>query len=206
MLILHTTLFQPQTDDLNETDLAAAWAILNDIKTPQMIIYNCGVESGSSQGHKHLQIFPRQDNENFSMWPSKVEDTDGISSPLRLERITFQNFGTGITTNIPGIPFKHFIIRLPQPASSSHICSQYQRLLQETKRTLRDANAGTDYNLILVREWLALIPRRSKGRGPFIANAANMVGLMWTRNEDVRDFIVEMGVNGLSELGIPVDH
>ena len=80
MLILHTTLFHPQTDNLNEIDLAAAWAILNAIKTPQMIIYNCGVESGSSQGHKHLQIFPRQDRKNLSMWPSKVEDTDGFFS------------------------------------------------------------------------------------------------------------------------------
>ena len=59
--------------------------------------------------------------------------------------------------------------------------------------------------MILVHEWLAMIPRRSKGHGPFIANAANMVGLMWTRNEDVRDFIAEMGVGRLSELGIPLD-
>lgn len=77
MLILHTTLFAPQTDDLNQTDIAAAWSVLNAMETPQMIIYNCGVESGSSQGHKHLQIFPRQDSKDFSMWPSQANHMNG---------------------------------------------------------------------------------------------------------------------------------
>ena len=77
MLILHTTLFAPQTDDLDSTDLATAWAISRQMKTPQMIIYNCGVESGSSQGHKHIQIFPRQDSEQFRMFPSKATSTEG---------------------------------------------------------------------------------------------------------------------------------
>ena len=77
MLILHTTLYEPQTNDLNEDDLTSAWAILRQIKTPQMIIYNCGVEGGSSQGHKHIQIFPRQDSEMFQMFPSKATSTEG---------------------------------------------------------------------------------------------------------------------------------
>ena len=79
MLILHTTLFVPQTDDLDSTDLAAAWATSRQMNTPQMIIYNCGVESGSSQGHKHIQIFPRQDSEHFRMFPSKATSTEGRS-------------------------------------------------------------------------------------------------------------------------------
>lgn len=85
MLILHTTLFAPQTDDLDVGDLTAAWAILRQVETPQMIIYNCGVEAGSSQGHKHIQIFPRQDSENFQMFPSKATSTEGKS--FRFEQI-----------------------------------------------------------------------------------------------------------------------
>ena len=79
MLILHTTLFVPQTNDLDESDLKAAWAILRQIETPQMIIYNCGVEAGSSQGHKHIQIFPRLDSEKFQMFPSRATSTEGRS-------------------------------------------------------------------------------------------------------------------------------
>lgn len=80
MLILHTALFALQTDELDERDLAAAWDILHNIRTPQMIIYNCGVEAGSSQGHKHIQIFPRQDSEDFQPFPSKALSTEGEPS------------------------------------------------------------------------------------------------------------------------------
>ena len=79
MLILHTSLFVPQTEDLDLNDLTAAWAILKQIETPQMIIYNCGVEAGSSQGHKHIQIFPRVDSEKFQMFPSKATSEKGRS-------------------------------------------------------------------------------------------------------------------------------
>lgn len=44
-----------------------------------MIIYNCGVEAGSSQGHKHIQIFPRLDSERFQMFPSKATSMEGRS-------------------------------------------------------------------------------------------------------------------------------
>lgn len=69
---------------------------------------------------------------------------------------------------------------------------------------MRDVGAGSDYNLILVPEWMVLIPRTSKGRGRFIANAANMVGLMWVKSEEVRDEVVGGGVGLLAELGIPI--
>ena len=102
MLILHTTLFVPQTHDLDVGDLTAAWAILRQIETPQMIIYNCGVEAGSSQGHKHIQIFPRQDSEEFPMFPSKATSTEGKfflseqilalgqGSALKYSKLTFE--------------------------------------------------------------------------------------------------------------------
>ncbi|KAL8687382.1 MAG: hypothetical protein Q9218_006428 [Villophora microphyllina] len=185
MLILHTTRFEHQTDDLNFRDLALAWALLKAFETPQMVIYNCGVEAGSSQGHKHLQIFPRQDCADFAMWPGKAE------------------LDNEMTTNIPGIPFAHFVIRLPNGTSADHVFQQYQHLLAKTKKALQEAGAGTDYNLILIPEWLALIPRRSKGRDGLMFNAANIVGLMWAKDDDFRERIVEMLPDGLAELGIP---
>lgn len=77
MLILHTTNFEPQTNDLNSLDIDIAWMMLKAFQTPQMVIYNCGVASGSSQGHKHIQMFPRQDGKEFSMWPIKIIEAEG---------------------------------------------------------------------------------------------------------------------------------
>lgn len=65
--ILHPKEFAEQTTDLNETDLKAAWAIID---SSQMVLYNCGVEAGASQGHKHMQILPRPDP-GFDMFPDK---------------------------------------------------------------------------------------------------------------------------------------
>ena len=99
----------------------------------------------------------------------------------------------------------HFVIKLPENSSFREVYGQYERLLQMTKNALRAADAGTDYNLILVSEWMAMIPRRRKGWGPFIANAANMVGTLWLRSEEQRDFMLEHPLlDILAELGIPL--
>ena len=211
MLILHTTLFAPQTSDLDAMDLSIAWTLLHSFKTPQMVIYNCGVESGSSQGHKHLQIFPRMDGEDFEMWPNQVKKRNRSRGLLcHISRVSealsnYVNLCIAEVMSIPHIPFKHSISQLPSGADTQHVFQVYQRLLKDTKETLREAGAGTDYNLILVPEWMVLIPRRSKGSEPLIINAANLVGLMWVKNEDRRNQVIDMGVRGLAELGIPIE-
>lgn len=99
----------------------------------------------------------------------------------------------------------HFVVRLPENASPNQIYTQYEKLLGMTKDALKAADAGTDYNLILLSEWMALIPRRSKGWGRFIANAANMVGSLWLKNEEQRDDLLKRPLlDMLAELGIPL--
>ena len=111
----------------------------------------------------------------------------------------------GVETNIPGVPFTHFVLPLPANSSSEHVYKQYEKLLELTKHALRAANAGTDYNLILVSEWMVMIPRRSKGWGPFIANAANMVGSLWLTSEEQRDELFKFPfLDTLAQLGIPL--
>lgn len=78
--VLHTRLFAPQTDDLDIFDVDAAWAVMGRLAgspgaSPQMMIYNCGVDAGSSQGHKHVQIFEHRSH--ITLFPSKAESTEG---------------------------------------------------------------------------------------------------------------------------------
>lgn len=66
-------------------------------------------------------------------------------------------------------------------------------------------NADNDYNVVLVAEWLLLVPRVSKGHGSFMANAANMVGLMWVKSDELRKELLEMPLmETLADLGIPL--
>ena len=107
-------------------------------------------------------------------------------------------------THIAGVPFTHFVIRLPANASAEQVHTQYERLLTLAKTALKAAGAGTDYNLILVSEWMALIPRRKKGWGTFVANAVNMVGSLWLRNEGQWNDLLERPLLDLiAEVGIP---
>ena len=69
MMLLPTTEFALQTNDLELSDLTAALAVIKAFKTKQMMIFNCGINAGSSQGHKHMQIFPVPGHE---LWPTKA--------------------------------------------------------------------------------------------------------------------------------------
>lgn len=77
--VLHTKHFAPQTDDLDLTDFTAAWAVMGSLEhqEPQMMIYNCGVNSGSSQGHKHMQVFEKP--KPFPLFPDSATSTKGLS-------------------------------------------------------------------------------------------------------------------------------
>jgi sulfate adenylyltransferase (ADP) / ATP adenylyltransferase len=70
MLILPSVKYAPQTDDLDGSDIAAAWAVLKAFKMPQTVVYNCCANAESSQGHKHLQVFPLANSTSPGLFPA----------------------------------------------------------------------------------------------------------------------------------------
>lgn len=74
MTVIPTTKYALQSDDLDLTDIRAAWGVLRAFKTPSLIIFNCGVNAGSSQGHKHTQVFPLP---GHVLWPSRARSRTG---------------------------------------------------------------------------------------------------------------------------------
>jgi ATP adenylyltransferase len=73
MTVIPTRNYALQTDDLDLSDINAAWSVLKAFQTPSLIIYNCGINAGSSQGHKHTQVFPLPAHQ---LWPSKATSQD----------------------------------------------------------------------------------------------------------------------------------
>lgn len=198
MLVLPTKDFALQSDDLDATDLAASWALLHaypSLPSP-LVIYNRGVNGGSSQGHKHLQLFPVPqhpfgDGEAVDLlWPAKASSSDVVA------------------TDIPGVPFKHFVLRIPAGASADTIVAMHDRLLTLTRKAHVDAGNGpdADYNVALSRSWIALIPRTTAGPadGPFGTSTVGMLGLVAIRDERDRQRWEELGYTRfLARLGIP---
>ncbi|KAL9942698.1 hypothetical protein ACHAO5_007685 [Verticillium nonalfalfae] len=81
--VLHTRLFRPQTEDLGLADVRAARAVMARLEgrgTPgtTMMIFNCGVAAGCSQGHKHVQIFARPAG---GLFPDAATSADGKNPP-----------------------------------------------------------------------------------------------------------------------------
>jgi hypothetical protein len=92
MTVVTTIAYKRQTEDLVESDVHAVWSVLCAFdsdgggsssnegmgQSEAMMIYNCGVGAGSSQGHKHMQVLSLPEG-GKSTWPSRAMSTHGKS-------------------------------------------------------------------------------------------------------------------------------
>jgi sulfate adenylyltransferase (ADP) / ATP adenylyltransferase len=205
VFVLHTKKFAPQTDDLDISDYEAAWAVLRHFRKPQMMIYNCGVDAGSSQGHKHMQIFPRPTDQPFALFPENCRSTEGELTPLILHA-AHSNRTVVIGDSLPFVSHRHYILSLPESTKAEDVFDLYQRLLAEVKGVQRLFDLGPAYNVALTSDWLCLIPRRNVNKDGVGANAAGMLGLVWLRDQEERDGWSRLGYTShLEYLGVPMD-
>lgn len=177
--LLHTNVFEPQTDHLTESDLSAAWSVLSRLDSPHVVIYNCGFEAGSSLGHKHLQILPRPPKNEFEFFPDALGIDDKSST-------------------VPQIPFHHAVKKIPASPSPSLLREIYQNLLRHAKV---DQAAG--HNVLIVPNWILVIPRSRGRKGILSANAVAMAGMVWvTGEEEVRQWVEQGPMRLLCEFGV----
>ncbi|PGH20811.1 hypothetical protein AJ80_03438 [Polytolypa hystricis UAMH7299] len=160
--VLHTNEFEPQIDPLSAADLSAAWNVLSRLETPYIVIYNGGMQGGWSLPHRHVQLLPRPPKEEHDLYPDIYGIQDGI---------------------IPNIPFKHAARILPSSISDDELFSVYNELLAATGV---DETIEYSHNLVLVRDWMLVIPRSCASQeGVKVVNAASMVGMIWIPSEDI---------------------
>jgi len=67
------------------------------------------------------------------------------------------------------------------------VAGQYLKALEKSKETLNSFSRSYIYNVLLVKQWLIVIPRASKGCDGVIANSARMMGMVWLRSKEERD-------------------
>ena len=146
-LLVVTRQFEEQSDLLNAKDFAALWQCLRSIDG--LGFYNAGQQAGASQRHKHLQLIP------FPLMPTG----ENLPIALVMQQVEFAN---GIGT-VPVFAFQHAIARLPSLSqltdseAGAVLETRYHQLLHHLH--LISEPEPPNYNLLITREWMMVIPR-----------------------------------------------
>ncbi|KAI5360339.1 putative Ap4A phosphorylase 1/2, ATP adenylyltransferase, HIT-like superfamily [Septoria linicola] len=185
--VLPTLEYQPQSDPLDVADFQAAWDVLIQLPENYMIIFNCGVEAGSSVGHKHLQIIPqpRSNSRNFFVQLREDENEGG-------------------TDTVPGAPFKHAAYPLGKVIHGERLEEVYGNL-----RKMLRMEKDQAHNVLLTRQHLLVIPRTKAwiemdGCTVIAGNAAGMIGLVYSWSEEQFKAWINYGpMKALAEMGVP---
>jgi ATP adenylyltransferase len=64
----------------------------------------------------------------------------------------------------------------------SDLVQQHKSLLQLTRSSLGGEGEVLNHNVVLVKDWLMMIPRTHRDQDGVAANAAGMVGVVWVDN------------------------
>ncbi|KAK4186431.1 hypothetical protein QBC35DRAFT_501344 [Podospora australis] len=213
LLVLTQDGFTRQYEPLNIDDFTALRSVLmpffENSKRRYLAIFNCGVDSGCSRLHKHMQVFPaggdtsmddKKVDKDFPLWPDSEDPA--------------------VENNLPFQCFVHHFSGDEFP-SAEKLTEIYQRLVGEAECALTafghhpqrqevensnesSSKEGVPHNVILDRRWMVVVPRRSAGTNGADANAAAYLGMVWLSDEDKMRLWTDQGpASVLRQLGFP---
>jgi ATP adenylyltransferase/5',5'''-P-1,P-4-tetraphosphate phosphorylase II len=187
-LMLALDSYRRQDEPLDLEILEASWQFLQQSQSSNVVIYNCGQEAGCSRYHKHMQILPRPDaKDGFSFFPDAKD------------------------RNV-AVPYVHFIHYFDSEKTKTAVDGKllyalYAKFLHQSRLALGidedDVETHCPHNVVLVKEWMVVIPRRKGNYNGMSANALGMMGMVIVLKEEHFDVWAETGpAKVLSELGV----
>jgi sulfate adenylyltransferase (ADP) / ATP adenylyltransferase len=194
-LLLHPKKYALQAECLGLDDFVAAWDILSRLGDTQHVgFYNCGLESGSSQLYRHIQIIPSPNSDEFQLFPDK---------PAMRSQLVSQHYPSEPPASM-AVPFFCLIVGIAgKGADEAH--ALYREMLSTSESTLRYVPIA--HNVVFTADWLCVIPRRRAKIGEVAANSMGMMGLIWVASEEERDGWNSFRLSKhLSQLGYPPQH
>lgn len=157
--------------------------------------YNCGEAAGASRSHKHLQILP------YAACVGKVEDdTPG----------SFSMFPDAVDDAVARaeLPFSYCIARTLPRETDAQAPRELKRIYdglveQAIKETGFRGGEQMAHNLVMVREWMLLIPRSKARVGKCVTGATGVVGMVWVGSEAEAEEWRRVGfLRALGEMGM----
>lgn len=149
-LLLCTKAYADQREHLTPADCAAlealaatAFADGTEGTGGALCFYNCGEDSGASQGHKHVQLVPRAGPQPYFLDTLIGRATDAERRAGRLARLDFAHAFVCLDRTHPG-----------------QLHGAYTGLLRALG--IAPGTPHTSYNVLCTADWLFVVPRRAE--------------------------------------------
>ena len=188
-MLLITQDWQPQTGWLSMEDWQSLARI--DATTTGLWFFNSGPAAGASQPHRHLQLLPRAAGERICArdgWFRRCaqDATTSVQDPLlRSSRVA------AISSTLTGETLQELYLALADDLGLGH-------------PTTDDCPRGA-YNLLLSREWMAIVRRRREGIRGFSVNALGFAGSLLSTEASDRQWIQDSGPEALLQAVVDAD-
>ena len=188
-MLLITQDWQPQTGWLSMEDWRSLARI--DATTTGLWFFNSGPDAGASQPHRHLQLLPRAAGERICArddWFRRCAQNTTMSAQdplLRSSRVA------AISSILTGETLQELYLALADDLGLGH-------------PTTDDCPRGA-YNLLLSRQWMAIVRRRREGIRGFSVNALGFAGSLLSTEASDRQWIQRSGPEALLQAVVDAD-
>ncbi|KAF8332059.1 uncharacterized protein EI90DRAFT_2919014 [Cantharellus anzutake] len=204
--LLITKEYLPQSTPPTPEDLIAVYSLITAASragNPFFGFFNCGVKSGASQGHKHLQLFP-------------LSSPDGPPIEVLASRTNLENDSKPFA--LPGVPWAHYVRRFPPHfASSSTPTEELYETLTEAFMSLLDLSivsirhdnenehetGALNYNLLITKSHMHIIPRShdkhvlGQSGDAVSVNSVGFAGLLLVKSDAESEAVTMEGVQNI---------
>jgi ATP adenylyltransferase len=193
-LLIITRKFESQDSILNIEDFSALWKVLKQING--LGFYNGGKLSGASQPHKHLQLVP---------YPL-VDEIETIP----LNNLILSNKNGEKFFTLKSLPYLQAIaffeeITEKSPEELGKITLEYYyQLLDKLNINIEDNKPSKNYNLLITKYWMMIIPRSREKYESISINSLGFAGALLVKNNAELELLLKhKPLEILSKVGIP---
>ncbi|KAK4209131.1 hypothetical protein QBC37DRAFT_475683 [Rhypophila decipiens] len=222
-LILTADAYQRQFERLDGNDLWAMWSVMRSLgdgeKARHISFFNCGLESGCSRLHKHMQVFAitsgLREGEESKLWPDVGEGAffdDVLPFKVAIARFDEEDskkmtkdrllevYG-GLVAEAEG----YLGVCTAKEKNAAEVVVNGNGTLEDQHGRNGEPAAAIPHNVVLDERWMVVIPRRSAGWKGADSNAVSMLGMHWVSGQEKIDRWVGLGpTEVMRQVGVPV--
>lgn len=198
--LLVTKEFTPQDSLLKPIELLLVKTILDNLngklksigsRSKYFSFFNSGPESGYSQYHKHIQFMLLP--EDFKVYQDDVVRNVDFYYPNEIDERKSPLFNAKCS-------FKHSILKLApintedDVENEDNLALLYMFLIRRVLNIAKEFNIDQiSYNLIIMNDWMMVVPRRSAKYENIWQNSLGFMGIFNAKNVEIKDKMIELG-------------